>query len=120
MGARKFKTYDAAREFMDRYIAERGYDREAVYSWLVVDEDYEDGCQFTEQQLIREIDASWKLEMRSRVISKYMDGPHVTQVNDAQRRGIARHLALNWEGIEVNLKTALSLSLPDIHSIPVR
>jgi hypothetical protein len=116
---REFKTYADAVVFMDGYIAERGWDRNAVYSWLVVDEDYEDGCVFTDKQLVSELDASWKLEMRTRVIDRYLDGPH-RQLVASERRAIARHLALNWEGIDVNLNFALSLSVTEITSLPVR
>jgi len=115
----EFKTYADAVVFMDGYIAERGWNRDAVYEWLVVDEDYEDGCVFTDKQLVSELDASWKLEMRTRVIDRYLDGPHL-HVGDAKRRAIARHLALNWEGINVNLNLALSLSVTEITSLPVR
>jgi len=115
----ELKTYADAVVFMDSYIAERGWDRDAIYTWLAVEEDYDDGDVFTDEDLVREVEGWWRTEMRARVIERYLSGKHIVQLDDAQRRGVSRHLALNWEGIDVNLNLALSLSVNEITSLPV-
>jgi hypothetical protein len=95
INAVRIKTYAGAKDVIEGYIRQRNMD-DTVWTWLVVDEDYEDGCIFTRAQLMREVESAWKLELSARKmhsVIEFVGRRH--GLSDYAIRDITRTVALN-------------------------
>jgi len=110
--AHEIDNFKEAQTYVNWYIAKRGWDQYAIWSWLVIEEDYADGCTFTEEQLIEEVDAWWKRELVRREIFEAMeDVAEIVGMNDDQVEAIARNIALNHELIRTRTIQAISKTM---------
>jgi len=94
--AERIESFDAAKKVADAHIVAEGMDQDAVWSWLVLDEDYEDGCTFTEEEIRKEVDAAWTIELRARKLRptiEFVGRRH--GLTEAAITDIARNVALN-------------------------
>jgi hypothetical protein len=95
-GRQKVRDIDHARVVVDEYARTRGMDVDALWTWLVIDEDYEDGCTFTRAQVRREVEWAWRNELRLRAILPIIriTGERIG-LNHGQIVDVARNVALN-------------------------
>jgi hypothetical protein len=103
-GRQKVRDIDHARVVVDEYAKVRGMDVDALWSWLVIDEDFEDGCTFTKAQVRKECEWAWRNELRFRAILPIIRiTAGFVKMTDDQTYAIARNVALNAD-VMTNIK----------------